>query len=400
MTLKCESKDIKCHKVVLVSFSAYFRAMFSCDLLENKTNIVQMPHTTHESLLHLINYAYSGSIGLTMHNVDSILSLASLLQVNELVEACSEFLQARIDLTNCLSIFYLSSMYHCINLKVKTKEFIEKYFNLIIEDEDFLQIDFEYLQEILASDELNIDKEETVFQFIIKWVNYYYESRVHLLEDLLWVTRLGLISDLPAFIMQNEAEIKRVHADFYEKLVQVIPKKQQNQLSKLKRAGMTKAEHCFIILGGNYEIEDYENYVNCCNPETLEKCHISRNFQDRLRNSKGYFHIENPGVCVTESNRIFIAGGKYVFHEYKSLNKLAKYEEEYSDDCKSLKFNLNKIFKIFCRQRRRFSKQRNLRIRQCVRYVEPPSEHAVSQNEFLNVRHGRSHLLVRRYHYR
>jgi hypothetical protein len=35
------------------------------------------------------------------------------------------------------------------------------------------------------------------------------------------------------------------------------------------------------------------------------------------RLTKGFFHVENPGVCVTNDNRIFLAGGNYVFHEYK-----------------------------------------------------------------------------------
>ena len=58
--------------------------------------------------------------------------------------------------------------------------------------------------------------------------------------------------------------------------------------------GLTRAEKCFIILGGNYELDDGV-YVNCVNINSNEKFLISKHFQDKCKSSKGYFHVENPG---------------------------------------------------------------------------------------------------------
>ena len=62
-----------------------------------------------------------------------------------------------------------------------------------------------------------------------------------------------------------------------------------------KRAGMTRAEKCFILIGGNYEIDDGV-YVNCVNINNGEKFLISNHFQEKSKSSKGYFHVENPGI--------------------------------------------------------------------------------------------------------
>ncbi len=62
-------------------------------------------------------------------------------------------------------------------------------------------------------------------------------------------------------------------------------------------------------------------YVNCVNPHTGEKFFVSRSFLEKSKSiTKGFFHLENPGVCVTEDDRIFVCGGNYVYHEYKFYN--------------------------------------------------------------------------------
>lgn len=57
---------------------------------------------------------------------------------------------------------------------------------------------------------------------------------------------------------------------------------------------MTIAENCFIIIGGNYDLDDGV-YVNCINLKNNEKFFMSKHFQDKCKNSRGYFHVENPG---------------------------------------------------------------------------------------------------------
>jgi hypothetical protein len=73
-----------------------------------------------------------------------------------------------------------------------------------------------------------------------------------------------------------------------------------------KRAGMSKAKYCFLLVGGNCDLDD-GYYVNCFNPFNGDKYMMSRGFIEKKNfMSNGYFHVENPGVCVTQDNRIFV----------------------------------------------------------------------------------------------
>lgn len=92
-----------------------------------------------------------------------------------------------------------------------------------------------------------------------------------------------------------------------------------NKNSQKPRCGKVP-DHCFLIVGGNCDLDDGV-YVNCFSPHLGDKFMMSRDFQEKskpLRN--GYFHVENPGVCVTDrESRVWVAGGNYVYHEYKCV---------------------------------------------------------------------------------
>lgn len=60
LTFENSNSTISCHKLVLASFSPYFEAMFSSNLLETKTNKVTMKNTDYVTLKEIIDYAYTG----------------------------------------------------------------------------------------------------------------------------------------------------------------------------------------------------------------------------------------------------------------------------------------------------------------------------------------------------
>ena len=79
----------------------------------------------------------------------------------------------------------------------KAKTFVLKHFQEIIEGDEFVTITEAKLVEIISSDDLEVDKEETVFHACIKWLNA--QQRVpksfhHVLEHI----RLPLLT--PYFI--------------------------------------------------------------------------------------------------------------------------------------------------------------------------------------------------------
>ncbi len=194
MTIKCNNEEILCHKIVLAAFSPYFCAMFTSNLLETQTNTVQMHNVDMKILRDLVNYAYCGSVELNTQNVQSVLSLASLLQVNEILEACADYMETQLDVNNCISVYYFASMHSCTKLKMKAKEYLDKHFTEVVKTDEFVAIEeVEKVCDILNSDDLNIDKEEILLVVVFKWINQDWDKRAAYADRVAKYVRYSLI---------------------------------------------------------------------------------------------------------------------------------------------------------------------------------------------------------------
>ena len=77
--IKVEDSQFSVHKCVLSSFSPYFKAMFTAGLLETEQDVVTLNGVEPGMISGLIDYAYTGEITITKHNVQVRVALILLL---------------------------------------------------------------------------------------------------------------------------------------------------------------------------------------------------------------------------------------------------------------------------------------------------------------------------------
>ena len=289
--------------------------MFTSNLSETQTNQVYMNDIESPRILRdLINYAYCGSIKINIHNAQSLLTLSSLLQITEIVDACSEYMEQHLDHLNVINLFYFSTMHNCLKLRQKCKEFIDKYFNLIYLNDDLVKLDSKQLIELLDSDDLNIDNEEFLIRIIFTWLFHDLNNRHVFKAELFKLIRVNLIGnetfDIEVFLNENNLSNQNEKSLFDDCLKSFKEYFTENKfIQAKKRAGMTRAEKCFVIIGGNYEIDDGV-YVNCVNINNNDKFIISNHYHDKCKSPKGYFHVENPG---RSNNLLFFINIVFLF---------------------------------------------------------------------------------------
>lgn len=71
---------------------------------EDKTNELKLPDIDTNIFKLLIEYAYSGEIGIIKENVQQLFELSHYFQINKLTEVCAEYMKEHIDISNCLNI--------------------------------------------------------------------------------------------------------------------------------------------------------------------------------------------------------------------------------------------------------------------------------------------------------
>uniref|UniRef100_A0A1A7YXF9 BTB domain-containing protein n=1 Tax=Iconisemion striatum TaxID=60296 RepID=A0A1A7YXF9_9TELE len=193
VTLCCGGQEFPCHRIVLASFSSYFQAMFSADLLESKQERVAINGVEPQMIGMLVSYAYTSEVYISKANVQALLAAANLLDVMAVREACCRFMERQMDEMNCVGIHCFAEAHSCTMLEKSSMEYILEHFSSVCQQEEFLSLSMDKLTEIIASDLLNVPKEEMVFEAIMLWLDKC-SSRKQSFEKVLEHIRLPLIS--------------------------------------------------------------------------------------------------------------------------------------------------------------------------------------------------------------
>jgi hypothetical protein len=177
VTLQAENKQFEAHRVVLAASSAYFRAMFAGHMEESRQRVVVIKDIPAPVLGQLIDYCYTSAVEVTEDNVQALLAASGQLQLPWVQEVACEFLQHRLEPSNCLAIAALADTHTCPSLLTAAQTVALHHFSEVVESPDFLELHAAQLMELLSSDELNVEREEEVYAAVMKWVRGNLHSR-------------------------------------------------------------------------------------------------------------------------------------------------------------------------------------------------------------------------------
>lgn len=198
-----DGKTFPAHRTVLASASPYFKALFSSNLgelnVESKPIVVSDIDTTN--MTKLLQYIYTGEIELTEENIKPIISAANYLLISSLKDRCTRFLQRMLTPSNCLGIESTALKYDCEALRDSATSYIRDNFIPISNSDEFMELDFKRLTDLVSSDDTKVDCEEQIFEAIMKWVNHDLENRKHTFKELVNFVRFPLIS--PYYLMDH-----------------------------------------------------------------------------------------------------------------------------------------------------------------------------------------------------
>lgn len=185
ITLVVNNKEFHCHRALLCANSQYFRAMFSGTMSECHQKKVVLYDMSDAAMEHIINFFYTSSVSITMENVVHILPAARMFQVDEIVDACCEFMRRNISIGNCLGIASFADLHSCNELKALADEYAIQHFSEVIQVDEFPQLSIDLLLQLISSDALNVHSEERVYEAVMAWIRYEPQSRKQHIASLL-----------------------------------------------------------------------------------------------------------------------------------------------------------------------------------------------------------------------
>ncbi|RWS15867.1 actin-binding protein IPP-like protein [Dinothrombium tinctorium] len=191
--IKVGLEVFKGHKVILSASSPYFEAMLTYGLKEEQTSFIEIHDIQPKIFETILEFLYKGEINIREDNVQELLAAANMLQLQQIVNYCCNFLSKQLDPSNCVGIFLFAELHVCTNLKLEAKRYIERHFTDVIREDEFVDLPRDTLKNFLKSEGLSINDEFEVFEATIRWILKDIWNRKAFLSELMDYIRLPVI---------------------------------------------------------------------------------------------------------------------------------------------------------------------------------------------------------------
>lgn len=295
---------IKAHRIVLSSGSRYFEAMFGSEFNENKEKVVRLHSIQFETLRKIVDFMYTGKIEIDQVDVQELLAAADMLQINDVVSCCAQFLCRELHPSNALGILRFAEAHNCKELAESSTGFINAHFPEVSEHVEILEVSQQMLTRLISSELIRVDSEFQVFTVAMRWITHEVGIRKRFVFDVLSNVRLSLI---PPRLIENEIAqcrdsslkiaLRSILKDLSSKRGTLVP------LVSNPRLGAKKS---IYIIGGSKR-ESTSGWTNDCIFESVIKYDIFRmEWVDVASMEVGRIL---PGVA-TLSSKIYVVGGE------------------------------------------------------------------------------------------
>ena len=305
VVLELGSKKIHAHRVVLSACSNYFCAMFTNTMLESKKETITLTDMDEKALEDLVRFAYTSKIDIHEDNVQPLLKAASILQLSEVADACSDFLKQQLHPSNCLGIASFAEMHGCAALALASRQYVLDCFTEVIYSDEYLHLSVEGVKQLLLSDDINVHSEEQVFESMYKWMTYNLTLREKYAHELLSCIRLPLLKPL---YLTEQVYGKEVYSKDHD-CTQLVMKAMIYHTVQEKRAQMRAVVNDRPRKGTMGTMFAIGGVDTCRNKGSIE-CFNARKGEWRwVCHSQAACRRLQFGVVVLDS-KIFVVGGR------------------------------------------------------------------------------------------
>ncbi|XP_054839317.1 kelch-like protein 30 isoform X2 [Eublepharis macularius] len=311
VTLIVGGHEFPCHRSMLALCSHYFNAMFAGDFLESFSARVEIQDVDPVIMESLIDFAYTGKVTINQGNVEALIRTSNQLHFPIIRKVCSRYLRQQMDATNCLGICEFGEMHGCPEVSSKAWSFLQENFELVSQQEEFLELSKERLVIYLSNNLLQVQEEQSLVEAVLRWVKYEKTARAMHLPELLDLVHLVTLPDqylqnlLSTEPLIQESDACKTIITKHRSTVENRPFVQQ-RLKALPQ----KLEEVLVVVGGR-ALEENEEEDGEAQPPP-----ISRNFAFFNTKTKEWIALPDfPDYnkwgfsMIALNNKVYITGG-------------------------------------------------------------------------------------------
>ncbi|XP_051937369.1 kelch-like protein 41a isoform X1 [Hippocampus zosterae] len=315
--LKVGDRSIPCHRLILAACSPYFRELyFSEDGTEVDKKEVVLEDLDPAVMEAIVNYMYSAEIDINDDNVQDVMAVAGRFQIPSVFTVCVNFLQQKLTMKNCLAIYRLGLMLNCPRLAIAARDYIADRFVTVAKDEDFLELAPPELFALIGADALNVEKEEVVFETLMRWIRKDKENRMKSLREAFECIRFRLLPEKyfkekveKDDLIKSDPELAKKIKEIREAFAGKLPERKKDDaegeeaklpgyLNDTRRYGMFAKD--LVLMINDTAAVAYDGQEN--------ECFLAAMTEQIPRN-----HVS----LVSKKNNLYVLGGLFVDEDNK-----------------------------------------------------------------------------------
>lgn len=159
--------------------------MFSGHFLEAYTFNVKIHNVSAGALKKLVKFCYKDCIKFESFDAKEIVATANLMLFQDIVKEGLSYLTKLLYPQTCLDIYAFAQEHKFEKLASITMDYINVYFLQVVKSDQFLNISFEILIDIIdTGDKINPAPLE-LFDAVLKWIDFDESLRKDYIRDLL-----------------------------------------------------------------------------------------------------------------------------------------------------------------------------------------------------------------------
>ena len=268
VTLVAEDVSITTDRRILAASSHYFKAMLMTSFNETNKDVIHLQDISGENLKNLINFIETSQLTITSKNVETLLTAADLLQIQTVLDKCSDFLKKQLKPDNCLGIHVFAETYNCQKVINAADTYAKEHFLKVIECEEFLNLSIEELRKLVCCDNVAVDEEETVYKAVIAWIKHDVHSRLGDLSSLMSHVRFPLMKEEYLKQILTDEPLIQLSCQCQDFVKEALLYRQQKLRIVLPPEPRCPPPKLLLIFGGepgdvNTSIEVYDFYGEC-----------------------------------------------------------------------------------------------------------------------------------------
>ncbi|KAJ3604727.1 hypothetical protein NHX12_029466 [Muraenolepis orangiensis] len=285
--------------------------MFAGGLREAQQTEIPVHGVTYLAVSKLLDFIYTSDIELDLDNVQEVLFAATLVQLEDVIGFCCDFLYYCLDESNILEVHKLANMFGLKQLEAKVHSYILRNIQTLSRAEVYRQLPEEEVLRVLSSEELEVLSEKEVYEAAL---HYHYSPEQVETDQVCLQDNLRMLEAVRFCLME-----KPVLQRFYSKLVDPCPLKEsvawalryhdQELLQPVLQGPLTQPRsnyRCILAFGGMHASSSAPD-TEAAKGSLFQVFHPGWGEWRKLPAAQAP-HMSNQGVAVL-NNFVYLVGG-------------------------------------------------------------------------------------------